>query len=167
LPRFCLAVGFFDEEPVMSIERRVDHAALRTNQNFTITLLALAFVLDQPVLAAFTGIVMLLSAAVPPLALFTRIYRHILRPAGIVQPDVQLDNPEPHRFAQFLGGAFVSLGMIALASDSTIIGWGLVFIVIALASLNRFAGWCAGCMIYYWLNRIGVPGFKRSRIEVA
>jgi hypothetical protein len=151
----------------MSNERRVDHAALRTNQNFTITLLALAFVLNQPALAAFTAAVMLISAVVPPLGLFTRVYLHVIRPAGMTNPDIRLDNPEPHRFAQFLGGTFVTLGVIALLAGSAIIGWGLVVIVIGLASLNRFAGWCVGCMIYYWLNRIGVPGFDRSRIEVA
>jgi hypothetical protein len=76
----------------MTTERRVDHNALRTNQAFTITLLALAFVLDAPALAAFVAAVLLTSSILPPLGLFTRVYRHVLRPAGIVKPDVHIDN---------------------------------------------------------------------------
>jgi hypothetical protein len=150
----------------MSAERHVDHSAIRTNQAFTIILLALAFVLDLPALAAFTAAVMLISAVAPPLGLFTRFYRHILRPTHLVRPDVQIDNPEPHRFAQLLGGTVVTLGVIALWAGAGMIGWLLPGIVIVLASLNLFAGWCAGCMIYYWLNRLGVPGFNHARIEV-
>ncbi|MBI5961281.1 MAG: DUF4395 domain-containing protein [Chloroflexi bacterium] len=151
----------------MTFERRVDHNAIRTNQVLTISLLALAFVIDLPVLAAFVAAVMASSALAPSLGLFNRLYRHVLRPAGIVQPNVIEDNPEPHRFAQGLGSVFVGLGVVALAAGVPALGWGLVILVIGLASLNLFAGWCAGCMVYYWLNRLGVPGFTRSRIEVA
>ncbi len=150
----------------MSAERHVDHSAIRTNQAFTIMLLALAFVLDLPALAAFTGIVMLISALVPALGLFTRIYRHILRPTHFVDPDVQVDNPEPHRFSQLLGGTLVTLSAIALLAGAGVVGWLLPGIVIVLASLNLFAGVCVGCMLYYWLNRLGVPGFNHAKIEV-
>jgi len=151
----------------MTAERRVDHAAIHTNQAFIIGLLALSFVLDAPALAAFTAAVMLVSALVPPLGLFTRVYRHVLRPAGLVSPHVIVDNPEPHRFAQGFGGTVVTLAVLALIAGVEIVGWALIGLVIGLASLNLFAGWCAGCMVYYWLNRLGVPGFTRSRIEAA
>lgn len=146
-------------------ERQVDHSQIRTNQAFTIGLLALAFVVDLPALAGFVGIVLLISAVLPPLGLFSRVYRHVLRPAGLVRPDVIADNPEPHRFAQLVGGTFVTVGALLLAAELSG-GWAPVGIVIVLASLNLFAGWCAGCTMYYWLNRLGVPGFGRSRIEV-
>ena len=38
--------------------------------------------------------------------------------------------------------------------------------LIVLAGLNLFAGWCAGCTMYYWLNRLGVPGFDHQPVEV-
>jgi hypothetical protein len=31
-----------------------------------------------------------------------------------------------------------------------------------LAALNVFTGLCAGCFVYYWLNRLNVPGFSRN-----
>ena len=74
--------------------RKVDHAALKVNQAFIITLLVLAFVLDSVWLAAFVGVVMLVGTAVPALALFKRIYRHILKPAGLVKPQVITDHVE-------------------------------------------------------------------------
>ena len=46
----------------MNVERVVDHSAIRTNQVFTITQLALAFVLGAPAINAVTGAIMLLSA---------------------------------------------------------------------------------------------------------
>jgi hypothetical protein len=33
------------------------------------------------------------------------------------------------------------------------------------AALNLFAGIYVGCMMYYWFNRLGVPGFKYARIQ--
>ena len=151
----------------MSTERRVDHNQIRVNQVFTISLLALAFVLDAPALAAFTALVMFVSAALPPLGLFSRLYRHILLPTGLIKPDIVLDNPEPHRFAQFVGSVFVGLGTLALAAELTVTGWVLVGLVIVLASLNLFAGWCAGCTMYYWFHRLGVPGFDRGPVEAS
>jgi hypothetical protein len=129
--------------------------------------LALSFVLNAPVLAAFVATVMLTSAIYPPAGLFRVIYLYLLRLPGIVPADVKMDNPEPHRFAQGLGGTFVALGTLALIAGVDVLGWGLVGMVIALASLNLFAGWCAGCMVYYWFNRLGVPGFSHARSEVS
>lgn len=151
----------------MAAQRVVDHSAIRVNQAFTIGLLALAFIFDAAWLLIIVGPVLLLSALVPPLALFTRIYRHVLRPAGLVTPNAIPDHPEPHRFAQLLGGTLVTLSFVILGAGWDTIGWALPLVVIALASLNLFAGWCAGCMLYYWLNRLGVPGFSHSQSEVA
>ncbi len=150
----------------MTTERRVDHNQIRTNQVFTITLLALSFVLDAPALAAFTALVMVISAAMPPLGLFSWVYQRLLLPTGIVKPDIVPDNPEPHRFAQLVGSVFVGLGVLALVAALPVIGWALIGLVIVLASLNLFAGWCAGCTMYYWFNRLGIPGFDRAPTEV-
>ncbi|KAA3660042.1 MAG: DUF4395 domain-containing protein [Chloroflexi bacterium] len=145
--------------------RKVDQSALRTNQAFIIGLLVLAFVLNRVGLVAFVGVVMLAGTAVPSLALFKRIYQHILRPNGLVKPDVITDNPEPHRFAQGFGGVVVALAVIAFAIGLPMLGWSLTWLVVALAALNLFLGFCAGCFVYYQLNRLGVPGFVRNPIR--
>ncbi len=145
--------------------RRVDHSAIRVNQAFIIVLLILAFVLNFWPLAAFVAAVMLVGTAWPGLALFQQIYRRVLKPAGIVKPAVEIDNPEPHRFAQGFGGTVVALGTIAVVAGLTVLGWALIWLVIALAAATLFVGFCAGCFVYYQFNRLGVPGFRYSPIR--
>jgi len=108
--------------------------------------------------------VMLLGTAAPKTALFKQFYLRALKPRGLIRPDVVMDNPEPHRFAQGFGGVVVSLGVLALLFGATVVGWALAWVVIILAALNLFLGFCAGCFVYYQLNKLDVPGFERSPI---
>jgi hypothetical protein len=140
---------------------QVDHTAIRTNQAVIIGLNLFAFILDLPFLVGVTGLVMLLGT------LFKRpgfgfIYQKILGPAGFLRPNLVEDNPEPHRFAQGFGSVFLLAGTLFLTLGSNLLGWTLVWVVIALAALNLFGGFCVGCAMYYWLNRMNVPGFVKS-----
>ena len=145
--------------------RKVDQSALKVNQGFIIGFLLLAFVFDAIWLVTFVGVVMLLGTAVPSLSLFKRIYQHGLKPAKIVRPNIVTDNPEPHRFAQGFGGGVVALAVLALLTGQIILGWALVGLVVILAALNLFLGFCVGCFVYYQLNKLGVPGFIHSPIS--
>ena len=147
-------------------DRKVDHSALRTNQAFIIGLLVIAFVLDAKWLVAFVSAVMLIGTVFPKVALFKAVYWYILKPAKIARPDVRRDNPEPHLFAQGVGGTFLLVATAAFFANIAVLGWALAWIVVALAALNLFAGICVGCMMYYWFNRLGLPGFKYARVEV-
>lgn len=145
--------------------RKVDHSALKVNQAFIIAILVLGFVLDSVWPVVFVAAVMLLGTAVPALSLFKGIYARVLRPAGIVKPQVIADNPEPHRFAQGFGGVVLLGAIAALLAGASVLGWALVGLVIVLAALNLFVGFCAGCFVYYQMNKLGVPGFGRGPIE--
>jgi molybdopterin converting factor small subunit len=140
--------------------RKVDHSALRTNQVFIIGLLLAGFITGTWWLVAFVSLAMLVGTILPEYGLFKRIYKHALKPSGIVKPDVIEDNPEPHLFAQGLGGLFTLGATISLLLNASLLGWALTWIVIVLAALNLFLGFCAGCFVYYQLQRLGVPGFK-------
>jgi molybdopterin converting factor small subunit len=139
--------------------RRVDQSALRVNQAFIIALLLLAYVLNGVWPVAFVAAVMLVGTAVPQLQLFKQIYQYILKPAGLVKPNVINDNPEPHRFAQGFGGVVLIAAVLALVGGLPLAGWALTGVVVILAALNLFLGFCAGCFVYYQLNRLGVPWF--------
>lgn len=141
--------------------QKIDHEALKANQLVIITLNVAAFVLNLPWLAALVGLVMLAGTALgrPGFGFF---YKSALRPLGLVKPDILLDNPEPHRFAQGFGGIVMLAGTVSLFAGATTLGWGLVWLVIALAALNAFGGFCAGCFVYYWLTRFGAPGFVKN-----
>jgi hypothetical protein len=108
---------------------------------------------------------MLIGTLFPKIALFKAMYWYVLKPLKIARPDMQRDNPEPHLFAQGVGGAVLLVATLALGANVPVLGWALSWIVVALAALNLFAGICVGCLMYYWFNRLGVPGFKYARVE--
>lgn len=145
--------------------RQVDQSALRVNQAFIAGLLALAFIVDSPLLVAAVALVMLMGTAWPKLALFQVIYRRVLKPTALVKPYIIPDNPEPHRFAQGFGGIVVTLGVSGLLVGLSWPGWVLVWLVIGLAAANLSLGFCAGCFMYYQLNRLGIPGFWYSPMK--
>jgi Domain of unknown function (DUF4395) len=133
---------------------QVDRTALRVNQACIIGLLALAFLFAQPWLVAFVFAVMALGTASPSAALFQRIYRDVLRPAGLLKPDVHQEDAAPHRFAQGMGAAVLLIATLALFAGAVVVGWGLAFVVIALAAVNLFFGFCVGCFVYFQLQRL-------------
>lgn len=140
--------------------RPVDHAALRVNQAFIISLLGAAFIAGSVPLVAFVCLVMGLGAIVGRPG-FLPIYR-LFRGRGPFKPDVVQDNPEPHRFAQGMGAVVLVASVICGITGLSIVSWTLAWVVIALAALNLFGGFCVGCAIYYWLSRVGAPGFNRA-----
>ena len=138
---------------------RVDRNTLRTNQAFIVGLTVIAFVIGQPAgvwLVLFTGLVMALGTVWEPLALFMQVHRRLLKPAGILGPNVHVEDPMPHRFAQAVGATFLLAATIALLADATAIGWTLNLIVTALAFINLTVQFCVGCFMYLQLDRIGL-----------
>lgn len=132
----------------------VDHSALRVNQACIIALLIAAFLFNAPILVVIVAAVMLAGTIHPSLAAFQQLYRQILRPLQLIRPDAREEAGAPHRFAQGLGGAMLAIASAALAAGSAMLGWALVGIVIVLAAVNLFFGFCAGCFMYFQLARI-------------
>jgi molybdopterin converting factor small subunit len=139
--------------------RPVDHTALRVNQALIISLLGAAFIAGSLALAGFVGLIMGIGAVVGRPG-FLPVYR-ALRGRGAFKPDVVLDHPEPHRFAQGMGAVVLWVGVVSGLAGLQAVTWVLAWVVIALAALNLFGGFCVGCAIYYWLNRLGAPGFNQ------
>ena len=140
---------------------KIDHSAIKVSQVIVVALNILAFVLNAPWLAVVVTAVML-AGALAGAPGFGFVYRFILKPTRLVKPDILMDHREPHRFAQLVGGLFMTAGSLALFAGVSILGWGLVWFVAALSALNAFGGFCVGCMMYYWLARFKVPGFYKS-----
>jgi hypothetical protein len=135
---------------------KVDHTALKFNQACIISLLLLAFLLNQPWLVAFVGFVMLVGTIRPQAGLFKWIYSSVLRPTGLLRSQVIVDQPQPHLFAQGLGAIFLIAATVALYGGVAILGWTLSLIVVVLAAVNLFLGFCLGCFMYYQAARRGV-----------
>ena len=141
--------------------QKVDHSALKVSQEMIILLNILAFIFNLPILALFVTLVMAIGTLFK-FPGFSFVYRYALKPLGWVKPHVLMDNPEPHRFAQGFGSVVMAGGMLALFLNLPALGWVMVWLVTALAALNAFGGFCVGCAIYYWLNRLHVPGFHKA-----
>ena len=138
----------------------VDHSALKVNQTGIIATVLVAFIgsaFFKPllVLIPLLAIVLLLGTFAPQLALFKQIYFKFLKPRGIVKPRLVRDRPEPHNFAQGLGGAFLVVSSVFLLPVLWL-GLALALIVAVLAFVNLAFGYCVGCQIYYRLGRAGL-----------
>ena len=145
--------------------RKVDHSGLKTGQALTIVLLLLGFVFDSWLLVAFVAIAQLLGAFGVSFAPYRLIYQNIVKPAGLIKPHIVDDNPEPHRFAMFVGAIFNGVATLALLMSAPVIAWVLVWVVIVLANLNFWLNFCLGCWMYYQFHRLGIPGFNQAPIQ--
>jgi hypothetical protein len=145
---------------------QVDQTALRFNQAAIIVLLSLAFLFDQVWLVAFVAAVMLVGTLWPKAALFKLTYRYVLRPTGLLRPNMIVDDAAQHLFAQGLGAMVLILAVIAFVLGASVLGWVLAGVVVALAAVNLFLHFCLGCFLYYQLSKRGLrpdlPAWKAS-----
>src|SRR2546423_7814339 len=138
----------------------VDHAALKVNQTGIVVTVLVAFLgslVFRPllVLIPLLAIVLLVGTFAPQLALFKQLYFKVLKPRGIVKPRPVQDRPEPHNFAQGLGGVFLAVSSVLLITVP-VLGLALALLVAVLAFVNLAFGYCVGCQIYFQLSKAGV-----------
>ena len=145
----------------------VDHSALKVNQTGIIATVLVAFVASfffPPawLLIPLLAFVMLLGTVSPQFALFKQIYFRVLKPAGVIKPRPVQDRPEPHNFAQGMGGVVLAIASVFLMWTTptmglvAAVGPALSLIVAVLAFVNLAFGYCVGCQIYYQLGKRGL-----------
>lgn len=152
----------------MSVTQTVDHSALKVNQAGIVATVLVAFAgsaFYRPllILIPLLAIVLLAGTFAPQLALFKQLYLRVLKPRGIVKPRPVADRPEPHNFAQGLGGVFLALSSALLylgtptyGSFVLVLGLAVALLVAVLAFVNLAFGYCVGCQIYYQLGKRGL-----------
>jgi hypothetical protein len=138
----------------------VDHSALKVNQAGIVATVLVAFIgsaFFRPalVLIPLLSIVLLLGTFAPRLALFKQLYFKVLKPRAIVKPRPIQDRPQPHNFAQGMGGVVLAIASLFLV-PLPVIGLALSLLVAILAFINVVFGYCLGCQIYYQLGRAGL-----------
>ena len=145
----------------------VDHSALKVNQTGIVATVLVAFIASfvfPPawLLIPLLAIVLLLGTFAPQLALFKQFYFRVLKPVGIVKAHPVQDRPEPHNFAQGMGGVVLAIASLFLYLTTpamglvAAIGPALSLIVAVLAFVNLAFGYCLGCQIYYQLGKRGL-----------
>lgn len=142
------------------MDRTVDVTALKVNQAFIVGITVLAFVLGTSFggqwLVLALALVLGVGTALPDAALFKQLYARVLRPAGLLKPRVIPDDPVPHLFAQGIGSAFLFASFAFLVAGLPWVGWTLSWVVTVLAFINLAFSFCAGCFMYYQLDRVGL-----------
>ncbi len=138
----------------------VDHSALKVNQTGIVATVLVAFIGSAFFPAALLlipllAIVLLLGTFAPRLALFKQLYFKVLKPRSIVKPRPIQDRPEPHNFAQGMGGVVLALSSVLLLA-LPVAGLALALLVAVLAFVNLAFGYCLGCQIYYQLGKRGL-----------
>jgi len=138
----------------------VDHSALKVNQTGIVATVLVAFIgsaFYRPalLLIPLLAIVLLAGTFAPQYALFKQLYFKVLKPRGIVKPRPVQDRPEPHNFAQGLGGVFLAVAS-AFLLPVPVIGLALALLVAVLAFVNLAFGYCLGCQIYFQLGKRGL-----------
>ena len=149
----------------------VDHSALKVNQTGIVATVLVAFLgsfLGWPglLLIPLLAVVLLLGTLNPQLALFKQLYFRVLKPRGVVKPRPVADRPEPHNFAQGMGGVVTAVASVLIflplltgdfrPSPVEAVGLALALIVAALAFVNLAFGYCLGCQIYFQLGKRGL-----------
>jgi len=148
-----------------ALHRQVDQTEIRVMQSAVMLVLAAGFVSDLWQVIAFQVGVFLVTIISPALNPFIILYRFALRPSGMMKPDWRHDNMEAHRFASMVGFAISSAAIWFLYTGQTLIGWSLVWLILAFGVL-ALSGWCAGCFAYYMIQKTGHKGyFKHAPIE--
>jgi hypothetical protein len=138
----------------------VDHSALKVNQTGIVVTVLVAFIGSAFFQAALLlipllAIVLLLGTFKPQLALFKQFYFRVLKPRGIVKPRPIQDRPEPHNFAQGMGGVVLTLASVLLLV-LPVAGLALALLVAVLAFVNLAFNYCLGCQIYFQLGKRGL-----------
>ncbi len=67
------------------------------------------------------------------------------------------------RFSQLMGLLFTGAGLVALLAGASVLGWGLVLVVVALSGLLAAPGLCVGCEMYALGRRLLGASGTRSR----
>lgn len=145
------------------IVEKIDNTALKFNQGSIVFFTGLAFLLNVYWLVAVVGIILLLDTVVTGTGLFKLFYKVVVKPLGILKPNIIEESKTPHQFAQGMGGIFLLISFSFLQFFGlTVLGWALSFIVIALAFVNLTANFCAGCFIYFQIQKIKLSYTKSA-----
>ena len=145
-----------------NIEQQVDQNEIRTHQILILFGLSVAFIADRWEWVAIQSAVFLITVFLPSFGPYVLVYKKILKPLGLIKPDIRIDVPQAHRFAMSIGLLVTGGASYLIYSGNAILGWSLVWLVIVLGVI-ALAGWCAGCFTYYMLNRLGLGGFFKYR----
>jgi hypothetical protein len=135
--------------------RRIDPRGHRFGAGLSVAILAIAFVLDAPLVVPAIGLALGVSAYYGTRWSILGRPWPLVRRALRLGPPAELESEVPPRFAQALGTLGLGLATVALTAGAltglpaaTSVGWLLAGAVAALQALLAATGYCLGCQLY-------------------
>ena len=134
--------------------RLIDPRGQRFGAGLSALALALAVLLQSPLLVALVALALGVSSLIDTRAfVFGRPWPTVMRllrsgPSAYLEPEF---GP---RFAQALGFLFLAVGVVLLVAGLTPLGWLAIVAVIGLQATLALTGYCLGCKLYglsWWL----------------
>jgi hypothetical protein len=144
--------------------RFVDPRGQRFGAGVSAAVLVLAFLLNLPWLATLVGLNLVVSSLFGTRLFLPGRAWPVVRKALKLGP-TELEHEYPPRFAQALGGTFLTIATVAFLAGATPVGWLLVAAVAALQTLLAATGICVGCRMYFlrwWVPSLFARLFRRS-----
>ncbi len=80
------------------------------------------------------------------------LFKRLVRPR--LGAPTHLEDPQPPRFAQAVGLAFATVGLVGYLAGATTLGAVATGMALAAALLNAVFGLCLGCELYLVLRRL-------------
>jgi len=134
--------------------RLIDPRGQRFGAGLSALALALAVLLQSPLLVALVALALGVSSLIGTRAFVFGCpwptVRRLLRSG----PSAYLEPEFGPRFAQALGFLFLAVGVVLLVAGLTPLGWLAIVAVIGLQATLALTGYCLGCKLYglsWWL----------------
>jgi Domain of unknown function (DUF4395) len=105
-------------------------------------------------LAAAQAVVFAITAADPRRGPYAALFRVLLLPR--LGPPVEREPAAPVRFAQLLGGVFLTVSAIGYLTGTPVLGVTFAALGLLAAFLNAAFGLCVGCEVYLAVRRLTV-----------
>lgn len=135
--------------PPTPAPRRIDPRGHRFGAGLSVVVLAVAFLVNAPILVVGIGVALAVSAWFGTrYSLLGRPWPAVRRVLHIGPPD-ELESEFPPRFAQALGATAIALATIAFLVGQPTLGWIVTAGVAGLQLLLAATGYCLGCRLYF------------------
>jgi hypothetical protein len=145
---------------------KVDKSGIKFNQIMIVLLVSVSFILNLPLLIALTSIIMIIGSTFPDISIFRIVYLNIIKPLRILKPEIAVESNAPHLFSHAMGGIVLLISFLLLefieTNSGAIIGWSISIIVAVLAFVNITLNFCAGCFLYFQLQKMGLIDSKKN-----
>jgi hypothetical protein len=89
-------------------------------------------------------------------SVYGNLFRFIKRRFDLGPPPETEPEAGP-RFAQACGLAVLTVALVALALDATVVAWASVAVVLSLSLLLASTNVCIGCLLYGVISRLSAP----------